>query len=110
MPVSGLEIKIRNLLEQIFYARPRSKEIFFGHPAFMLAFVAFLKKFPKMICFALVMAATIGQGSMVETFAHMRTPIFMSFMRGLDGLIPGAIIGAVLIIFLQLFARQLRKE
>ena len=76
----------------------------------MLAFVAFLKKFPKMICFALVMAATIGQGSMVETFAHMRTPIFMSFMRGLDGLIPGAIIGAVLIIFLQLFARQLRKE
>ena len=103
MPVSGVEIKIRALLEQIFYARPRSKEIFFGHPAFMLAFAAFLKKFPKMICFVLVMAATIGQGSMVETFAHMRTPIFMSFMRGLDGLIPGAIIGAVLIIFLQIF-------
>ena len=110
MPVSGLEIKIRALLEQIFYARPRSKEIFFGHPAFMLAFAAFLKKFPKMICFALVMAATIGQGSMVETFAHMRTPIFMSFMRGIDGLIPGAIIGAVLIIFLQIFSKQLKKE
>ena len=110
MPVSGLEIKIRALLEQLFYARPRSKEIFFGHPAFMLAFAAFLKRFPKMICFALVMAATIGQGSMVETFAHMRTPIFMSFMRGLDGLIPGAIIGAVLIIFLQIFSRQIKKE
>ena len=110
MPVSGLEIKIRNLLEQIFYARPRSKEIFFGHPAFMLAFAAFLKKFPKMICFALVMAATIGQSSMVETFAHMRTPIFMSFMRGIDGLIPGAIIGAVLIVFLQIFSLQLKKE
>ena len=110
MPVSGLEIKIRAMLEQIFYARPRSKEIFFGHPAFMLAFAAFLKKFPKMICFTLVMAATIGQSSMVETFAHMRTPIFMSFMRGLDGLIPGAIIGAVLIVVLQIFARQLKKE
>lgn len=110
MPVSGLEIKVRNLLEQIFYARPRSKEIFFGHPAFMLAFVAFLKKFPKIICFALVMAATIGQSSMVETFAHMRTPIFMSFMRGIDGLIPGAIIGAILIIFLQIFSEQLKKE
>ena len=110
MPVSGLEIKIRNMLEQIFYARPRSKEIFFGHPAFMLAFAALLKKFPKMICFALVMAATIGQSSMVETFAHMRTPIFMSFMRGLDGLIPGAIIGAVLIVFLQIFSKQLKKE
>ena len=103
MPVSGAEIKIRALLEQMFYARPRSKEIFFGHPAFMLAFAAFLKRFPKMICFLLVMAGTIGQSSMVETFAHMRTPIFMSFMRGLDGLIPGALIGAVLIVCLQFF-------
>ena len=109
MPVSGLEIKIRAMLEQMFYARPRSKEIFFGHPAFMLAFAAFLKKFPNMICLVLVMAATIGQSSMVETFAHMRTPIFMSFMRGLDGLIPGAIIGAVLIIILQIIIRQLKK-
>ena len=110
MPVSGLEIKIRNFLEQIFYARPRSKEIFFGHPAFMLAMAAFLKRFPKMICFMLVMAATIGQSSMVETFAHMRTPIFMSLMRGIDGLIPGAIIGAVLIIVLQIFSRQLHAN
>lgn len=110
MPVSGAEIKIRAMLEQMFYARPRSKEIFFGHPAFMLAFAAFLKRFPKMICFVLVMAGTIGQSSMVETFAHMRTPIFMSFMRGLDGLIPGAIIGAVLIVCLQLFYRLLKKE
>lgn len=106
MPVSGAEIKIRALLEQIFYARPRSKEIFFGHPAFMLAFAAFLKKFPKSICFVLVMAGTIGQSSMVETFAHMRTPILMSFVRGLDGLIPGAIIGAVLIVVLQFLFQQ----
>ncbi len=110
MPVSGFEIKIRALLEQIFYARPRTKEIFFGHPAFMLAMAAFLKKFPKVICFMLIMAATIGQSSMVETFAHMRTPIFMSLMRGLDGLIPGAIIGAVLIIFLQIFSRRLTNK
>jgi hypothetical protein len=59
-----------------------------------------------MICFVLVMAGTIGQSSMVETFAHMRTPIFMSFMRGIDGLIPGAIIGAVLIICLQFFLNK----
>ena len=33
---------------------------------------------------------------MVETFAHMRTPIYMSFVRGVDGAILGGIIGAVL--------------
>jgi hypothetical protein len=78
MPVSGMEIKIRAMLEQLFYARPRSKEIFIGHPAFIMAAAAFLQKFPKSICLVLTIIATIGQSSMIETFAHMRTPIFMS--------------------------------
>ena len=105
MPVSGMEIKIRAMLEQFFYARPRSKEIFIGHPAFIMAMAAFLQKFPKSICFILTIVATIGQSSMVETFAHMRTPIFMSFMRGVDGVLPGALIGAVLVLFLNFAAK-----
>ena len=105
MPVSGMEIKIRAMLEQFFYARPRSKEIFIGHPAFIMAMAAFLQKFPKSICFVLTIVATIGQSSMVETFAHMRTPIFMSFMRGVDGVLPGALIGAVLVLFLNFAAK-----
>ena len=109
MPVSGIEIKIRAMLEQFFYARPRSKEIFIGHPAFVMAMAAFLQKFPKSICFVLTIIATIGQSSMVETFAHMRTPIFMSFMRGVDGVLPGALIGAVLVLFLN-FATNLRNK
>lgn len=108
MPVSGLEIKIRAMLEHMFYARPRSKEIFIGHPAFVMAIAAFLQKFPKSICFVLTIVATIGQSSMVETFAHMRTPIFMSFMRGVDGVLPGALIGAVLVLFLN-FAASFRN-
>ncbi len=109
MPVSGAEIKIRAMLESLFYARPRSKEIFIGHPAFVMAMAAFLQKFPKSICFVLTIVATIGQSSMVETFAHMRTPIFMSFMRGIDGVLPGALIGAVLVLFLN-FATNLRAK
>ena len=67
-----------------------------GHPAFMLAVMAFYRKWPTMLFFILVLLAAIGQGSMVETFAHMRTPIYMSFVRGVDGAILGGIIGAVL--------------
>ena len=40
-----------------------------------------------------VLALTIGQGSMVETFAHMRTPVIMSFARGIGGMVGGAAIG-----------------
>lgn len=110
MPVSGIEIKIRAMLEQFFYARPRSKEIFIGHPAFVMAMAAFLQKFPKSICFVLTIVATIGQSSMVETFAHMRTPIFMSFMRGVDGVLPGALIGAALVLFLNFGAKFLNSK
>lgn len=105
MPVSGLEIKFRAFLEQAMYARPRSKELLIGHPAFMLMIMAFKQKWSTMILFLLVVAATIGQGSMVETFAHMRTPVFMSFMRGLGGLALGAGLGAIAMVLAQLWQR-----
>ena len=96
IPVPGLELKLRAFLEQAFYARPRSKELFIGHPAFMLMMMAWYRKWPAALFFILAMVATIGQGSMVETFAHMRTPVFMSLMRGIDGAIWGCLLGAVI--------------
>ncbi len=103
MPVSATELKFRAFLEQAFYARPRTKELMIGHPAFLLAVMAFWRKWPTMIFFGLVLIATIGQGSMVETFAHMRTPVYMSFMRGIGGIVLGAGIGAVAMMLVQLW-------
>lgn len=109
MPVSGAELKFRAYLEQLFYARPRTKELLIGHPAFMLAAAAFMRKWPTMLIFALVLVATIGQGSMVETFAHMRTPVFMSFARGLGGIAIGAVLGSVAIVFVEIFQALLSR-
>lgn len=103
MPVSQSELKFRAFLEQAFYARPRTKELMIGHPAFMLAAMAFWRKWPTMVFFALVLVATIGQGSMVETFAHMRTPVYMSFMRGIGGIVLGAGIGAIAMVLVELW-------
>lgn len=94
IPVPGIELKIRAFLEQTLYARPRSKEFLIGHPAFMLTVLAVYRKWPRLLFFVLVMVATIGMGSMVETFAHMRTPVFMSFVRGVNGLVLGSLLGA----------------
>ncbi len=107
MPVPQAELKLRAFLEQAFYARPRSKELFIGHPAFMLAAMAFLKKWPTWVFFVLVLVATIGQGSMVETFAHMRTPVFMSTMRGIGGIVLGGALGAVLMVLIEVWQRIL---
>ena len=35
---------------------------------------------------------------MVETFAHIRTPFLMSFIRGINGWVTGMVIGIALII------------
>ena len=97
MPVPGIELKMRAALEQLFYARPRTKEFMIGHPAFLLALCTAVRRWRTWIIFALVLVATIGQGSMVETFAHMRTPIEMSLVRGIGGIFLGGAIGAVLV-------------
>lgn len=98
IPVPGIELKLRAFLEGALYARPRSKEMMIGHPAFLLAVLALYRKWPTLLFYVLVVLATIGQGSLVETFAHIRTPIFMSLARGVGGLILGAGIGVCLTI------------
>ncbi len=98
LPVPGLEIKMRYFLEEVMYARPREKEFLVGHPSFFLAALAASRNLPHIMLYCLVIGATIGQGCLVETFAHMRTPVLMSFIRALDGLWMGAILGIIAVL------------
>ena len=93
VPVPEIEIKLRRFLEVTMYARPREKEFLIGHPAFLLAVMALYRNWPRFFHFAFVVAATIAMGSLVETFAHMRTPFIMSLMRGVNGVALGALLG-----------------
>mgnify|MGYP000246584785 CR=1 FL=1 len=89
---------MRRFLENVMYARPREKEFLVGHPSFYLMVAALYRKWPQLLHFFLVIAATIGVGSMVETFAHIRTPFLMSFIRGINGWVTGMVVGIALII------------
>ena len=109
LPVPGIELKLRAFLEQLFYARPRTKEFLIGHPAFLLGIYAAARRWKTMVVFGLVLVATIAQGSMVETFAHMRTPIEMSLVRGIGGVLLGGAIGAVLVALVAVWNRLLER-
>lgn len=98
VPVPSFELVLRRFLENTLYARPREKEFLIGHPALMLASFALLRKWPMIIHFVLTIAGVIGIASMVQTFCHVRTPVFMSIMRGYDGILLGAALGIVAII------------
>lgn len=101
VPVPDIEIKMRAFLEKVMYARPREKEFMIGHPAFLLAVMALYRQWPRAVHYGLVVIATIAQGSLVETFAHIRTPVFMSFVRGVDGMVAGIAVGILAVIGVQ---------
>jgi len=98
VPVPAIEIKLRLFLEEVMYARPREKEFLIGHPAFFLAVLAAYRMAPNWCKLALVLGAVIGQGSLVQTFCHMRTPAMMSYIRAVDGYLLGSALGIVTVI------------
>ena len=112
VPVPAIELKMRAFLEQIMYARPREKEFMIGHPAFFLAVYAAYKGAPRLWQFALTVAAVIGQGSLVQTFCHMRTPVMMTVWRAVDGYAVGVLFGvaAVLAVAALFLCRKLQRR
>ncbi len=113
VPVPGIEVAMRRFLENIMFARPREKEFLIGHPAFFLMVASIYRKWPQLLHFFLVVASVIGLGSMVETFAHIRTPFLVSFIRGINGWLTGLVIGISVIVaiaFLRYLTSWLGKQ
>ena len=109
VPVAAIEVKMRLFLEQLMYARPRQKEFMIGHPAFFLAAYAAYHNAPRLMQYALTCGAVIGQASLVQTFCHMRTPVFMSTVRAIDGYVMGAVIGIILVTVVAIAMPQFMK-
>ncbi len=98
--VSGLEIKMREILESIFLARPRFKELLIGYPALMVMIYWYKKYRQDLILLVLGLGVMMGSISMVNSFCHVFTAVMVSVNRTLAGLLIGLLIGfgALLII------------
>lgn len=97
---SGLELQLRSFLEQVLLVRPRTKEFLIGHPLLLLTFYLGYKHWLMPLLFL----GAIGQISMVNTFAHVHTPVAVSLFRAFNGLWLGIVIGIILIIAYRLIA------
>ncbi|WP_366923764.1 DUF5693 family protein [Metallumcola ferriviriculae] len=106
--VSDLELRVRSLLEQILVVRPRTKEFLIGHPLLFLTFYLGYKDY----LLPVVVLASIGQVSLVNTFAHSWTPLAISLFRTFNGLWLGILGGIALVLLYRLWlwleARYLR--
>lgn len=103
---SSLEIAFRNFLENTVGVRPRTKEFLLGHPIFIAGVVVALRY--RHAIYVMIIAS-IGQLSMVDTFAHIHTPIWISFMRDLIGIGFGLVVGLVFVLVWQIIERCWKK-
>jgi hypothetical protein len=97
--VSSLELQIRTILDNLLYVRPRTKEFLIGHPfMLLLLYLGYNHRY-----LPLLLLGIIGQISMVNTFAHIHTPLFISLIRTLNGLWVGILCGIVLILLWKVY-------
>lgn len=95
--VSDFEQNLRQTLQDVLGVRPRTKEFLIGHPfALLLIYYGLNKK-----NWPLLFIAAIGQISLVNTYAHIHTPLLISLTRSFNGLWLGVLIGLVLIFISQ---------
>ena len=102
--VTGLELKLRQLLDNILGVRPRTKELLIGYP-FMLILLYFGYQY-KMI--PVLMIGIISQVSMINTFTHLHTPVMISMLRSAHGLWIGILIGVIAIVIINWIIRGMR--
>lgn len=103
MEISPIELKLRSTLEKVFITRPRTKEIFMGHPAFLVA-VAFMLRRQKLLAWGALVFATIGQTDVFNTMCHIHTPVFYSIWRSITGVFLGAFGGFILLWIMDKFS------
>jgi len=103
---SGIEMAMRNLLDRFLFVRPRTKEFMIGHPLLVVGagLLTYLARQPLADRTArdfaiggwtalLLMIATMGQTSVVNTLCHLHIPVALSLARIVIGLVLGCMIG-----------------
>ena len=87
--ISAIETWMRNLITDIFEARPRTKEFLVGYPCLVL-FVYYLKNTNiKLIQCGLFCGAAITAASISNSFCHVFTTVEVIYSRVLNGIIIG---------------------
>jgi hypothetical protein len=104
LEVSQVEMLFRNELEELLLARPRSKEFLFAFPAAMLAIYAAGRGF-RFFAALFGFCGVVGFTSVINTFLHLRTPLYLGFARTAYAALFGVLIGAAAILLFDALRR-----
>jgi hypothetical protein len=96
LPVPGFEKNLRGFLETVLFVRPRTKEFLIGYPFLLLAATFYLRG-QRQWLWLLAAIGAIAPISVFNTFSHIHTPVMISIIRTLNGLVLGLVIGALVV-------------
>lgn len=99
------ELFVRQWLEEVLTARPRTTEFLIGFPFFILGLYGTMLK-RKWAPIILIFGA-LGFSSMVGTFTHLHTPLDVSLLRTVNSLTLGFVVGLVLIYIVKILEKKI---
>jgi len=106
---SSFELSLRHHLTALLSVRPRFKEFVVGFP-FLMLLPALLRGDRRAVGIILTLGIGIGIGDVIDTFSHLHTPLLISLVRVIYGLVIGAIIGAIVIAIYRKFDRRSKAD
>ncbi|MBI2267578.1 MAG: hypothetical protein HYU64_20815 [Armatimonadetes bacterium] len=107
--VSDTERSLRSWLEDVLIVRPRFKEFALGHPALACAgFLAAIGESPALWVFLAL--GVVAQADIFNTFSHAHTPLWVTCLRLIIGLVIGSAVGAAAAGLLSLLLRKPRDS
>lgn len=106
LPLLAVEDRLRDFMEDLLVARPRTKEYLIGHPALVLAGAAAVAGWRRWVL-PLAALGAIGQAGIVNSFSHIHTPLLYTAWRTVNALWLGTLLGAGAVIVVQVFASRL---
>jgi len=92
--VSQLELAVRRGLEEIFPVRPRFKSFLVGHPLLLVGITRTLHR-AKVSWLAVI--GLIGPINVINTFAHLHTPVLVVLLRVGEGIVLGTGLGLTIL-------------
>jgi hypothetical protein len=98
VPVSDVERNLRSFLDAILIVRPRFKDFLIGVPALFLTAYLWSKGHYSYLWIFLALAC-VGQADIIDTFAHLHTPLPVSLLRVFHGLWIGSFAGFFITVF-----------
>ena len=99
--IPGFEAKIRIALEKLLIARPRTREVFIGYPSLLVLNFLVAKKYFAQYREIFRIGVALGFSSVINSFCHFHTPLFLILLREFNGLWTGLIAGLVAVLLVK---------